>query len=301
MSFDHLHKRIKARKCPLAVELGLSPGELPPQLLESAQAACSDPLEGAAQAVRTFDLELLEALAGLVPAVVFPLPAYEQLGWRGLRVLEEVIRRARELDLFVIVDAKAGDEGEAGRAYARAWLGKTNLGAAQAVPFGGDCLTVNGYLGSEALRSVLEVCREEDKCFFALVKTAGAGAGELQDMVAGDRLVCQVVGDLTARLERETGQYGYSRAGAVVAAAYPSDLRALRKRLEHTFFLVPGYAPGMAQDLRFAFDPYGRGALLTAAAPVALAWRETGGDYREAAREAVRSLTGELRRYVTIL
>ena len=61
-------------------------------------------------------------------------------------------------------------------------------------------------------------------------------------MVAGDRLVYQVMGDLNQRAAKGTeGKYGYTMAGAVTGATYPSDIRALRKRLEHTFFLVPGY------------------------------------------------------------
>lgn len=75
-----------------------------------------------------------------------------------------------------------------------------------------------------------------------LVKTSNPGSGELQDIVAGDRLVYQVMGDLNERVAAGTeGKYGYTIAGAVTGATYPSDIRALRKRLGKTFFLVPGY------------------------------------------------------------
>ncbi len=97
-----------------------------------------------------------------------------------------------------------------------------------------------------------------------LVKTSNPGSGELQDMVAGDRLVYQVMGDLNQRIAKGTeGKYGYTMAGAVTGATYPSDIRALRKRLEHTFFLVPGYgAQGTAEDVQYAFDKYGHGAIV---------------------------------------
>lgn len=91
------------------------------------------------------------------------------------------------------------------------------------------------------------------------------GSGELQDIVAGDRLVYQVMGDLNERIAAGTeGKYGYTMAGAVTGATYPSDIRALRKRLEHTFFLVPGYGAqgGTADDVRYAFDKYGHGAIV---------------------------------------
>jgi orotidine-5'-phosphate decarboxylase len=201
-------------------------------------------LEGAAHALLAFDLGLLEALSGLVPAVLLPVSLYEALGWRGLQVLEEVIAAAREKGFFVIADAKVGEVGSAASLAAQAWLGTVPVGSAQQAVFGADCLTVSGYAGSEAISPVLETCLAQDKCFFTLVKTPNPSGGEVQAMVAGDRVVYQVVGDLTARLGRETvGKLGYSRAGAAVGTSFPSDLRALRKRLPETFFLVSGLTP----------------------------------------------------------
>lgn len=94
--------------------------------------------------------------------------------------------------------------------------------------FDADCVTLNGYMGSDSINPFLKAAQGEDKCVFVLVKTSNPGSGELQDMVAGDRLVYQVMGDLNQRIAKGTeGKYGYTMAGAVTGATYPSDIRAL--------------------------------------------------------------------------
>ena len=91
--------------------------------------------------------------------------------------------------------------------------------------FDADCVTLNGYMGSDSINPFLKAAQGEDKCVFVLVKTSNPGSGELQDMVAGDRLVYQVMGDLNQRIAKGTeGKYGYTMAGAVTGATYPSDI-----------------------------------------------------------------------------
>lgn len=260
MSFDRLQSLIKTTKCPLAVEL--SPAG-----------------EETAETFLPFALTLTDILRGVVPALRLPLGGYLRLGWRGVKALEELLGHAREAGLFTILDA--------------------TLCEAPASPLPGpeaDCLLVSGYLGSDSLIPLLEKCREEDKCLFVLAHTPNPSAGELQDLVAGDRLVYQVVGDLALRLGKgDLGKLGYSRAGIAVEGVYPSDLRALRKRWEHGFLLVSGEA----EDVRFAFDRYGRGALVSTAEPTAAA-RAAGGD-PAAALERAKALRDELKQYITIL
>lgn len=307
MSFDHLQTLIKARKNPTVAGLDPKPEYVPPHLLKASLDKYGETLEGAADAIYQFNMGLMDALCDVVPAVKPQSAFYERLGWQGMLVLEKTIRYAREKGLFVIADAKRGDIGSTAQAYSDAWLGKTRVGNTELSAFNADCLTINGYLGSDGILPFLETCRREDKCFFTLVKTSNPSSGELQDMVAGDRVVYQVMGDLTARLGQEDiGKFGYSRAGAVVGATYPSDLRSLRKRLEHTFFLVPGYGAqgGTAEDVRFAFDKYGRGAIVNASRSIMCAWQKSGHDgqdYQDAARAAAEAMRDDIKQFVTIL
>lgn len=307
MSFDHLQDLIKAKKNPTVAGLDPKPEYVPPHLLKTSLDRYGETLEGAADAILQFNMGLMDVLSDVVPAVKPQSAYYERLGWQGMRALEETIRYAKEKGLFVIADVKRGDIGSTAEAYSEAWIGKTRVGQSDNAAFDADCLTINGYMGSDSIVPFLDTCKTEDKCLFALIKTSNPSSGELQDMVAGDRVVYQVMGDLVQRLDREdTGRYGYSRAGAVVGATYPSELRGLRKRLEHTFFLVPGYGAqgGTAQDVQHAFDKFGRGAVVNASRSIMCAWKKTGRDgldYQDAARAAAEAMRDDIKQYVTVL
>ena len=101
------------------------------------------------------------------------------------------------------------------------------------------------------------------------------------------------------------GKYGYSLSGAVTGATWPEELRELRARLPHTFFLVPGYGAqgGTAEDVQYAFDQDGRGAIVNASRSIMCAWQKTGkdgADFQEAARAAAETMRDAIGRYVTI-
>ena len=307
MSFDALQEKIRAKKNPTVAGLDPKPEQIPPHILKASYETYGETLQGAAEAVWTFNQGLIDALCDVVPAVKPQAAYYERLGWRGLEVMERTIAYAREKDLFVIADIKRGDIGSTAQAYADAWLGETRVGEASHPVFNADCVTLNGYMGSDTIEPFVEACKAGDKCLFLLVKTSNPGSGELQNMVAGDRLVYKVMGDMTAKLGKGTeGRYGFHLAGAVVGATYPSDLRELRRRLEHTFFLVPGYGAqgGTAEDVQYAFNKYGHGAIVNASRSIMCAWQKTGRDgtdYQEAARAAAVAMRDDIRKYVTIV
>ena len=307
MSFDALQEKIRAKKNPTVAGLDPKPEQIPPHILKASYETYGETLQGAAEAVWTFNQGLIDALCDVVPAVKPQAAYYERLGWRGLEVMERTIAYAREKDLFVIADIKRGDIGSTAQAYADAWLGETRVGEASHPVFNADCVTLNGYMGSDTIEPFVEACKAGDKCLFLLVKTSNPGSGELQNMVAGDRLVYKVMGDMTAKLGKGTeGRYGFHLAGAVVGATYPSDMRELRRRLEHTFFLVPGYGAqgGTAEDVQYAFNKYGHGAIVNASRSIMCAWQKTGRDgtdYQEAARAAAVAMRDDIRTYVTIV
>ena len=308
MSFDALQDKIRAMKNPTVVGLDARVGHVPPHLLKAAMEQYGETRKAAAEAVWQFNKGLMDALCDIVPAVKPQSAYYEILGWEGMEVMERTIRYAKEKGFFVIADCKRGDIGSTATAYAEAWLGETQVGEQKVRAFDADCVTVNGYMGSDTINPFLDVCRAEDKCIFVLVKTSNPSSGELQDMVAGDRLVYKVMGDLTQRLGKGTegSKYGFTAAGAVVGATYPSDLKDLRRRLENTFFLVPGYGAqgGTAEDVRHAFNEYGRGAIVNSSRGIFYAWSKTGKDgldFQEAARTAAEAMRDDIKQYVTIL
>ena len=307
MSFDVLQDKIKAKKNPTVAGLDARVEYVPPFILKKHMDRHGETLEAAAQAVLEFDKGLIDALADVVPAVKPQSAYFEMLGWRGMRVLEELIAYAKEKSLFVIADIKRGDIGTTAAAYSEAWLGTTQVGGTACSVFDADCVTLNGYMGSDAIKPFLKDCTQWNKCAFVLAKTSNPSSVELQDIVAGDRLVYTVMGDLIQRWGQGTeGKYHYQTLGAVVGATHPSVLKELRRRLDRVFFLVPGYGAqgGTAADVRFAFDELGRGAIVNASRSIMCAWQKTGrdgADYQEAARAAAEQMRDEIKQYVTIL
>lgn len=295
MSLDRLIDAVKRTGNPTVAGLDPKLSYIPDYLRQRAFAQYGETLEGAAQAIFDYNRALIDALCGVVPAVKPQAAYYELYGWPGMRTLARTIAYAKGKGMFVITDGKRNDIGTTMEAYAAAHLGNTKVGAQVIPAFGGDALTVNGYLGSDGIRPVLSVCREQDAGLFVLVKTSNPSSGELQDRQIGGEPVYRVMGRLCEEWGAELpGQYGYSGVGAVVGATYPAQLRELRAALPHTWFLVPGYGAqgGGAKDVAGAFDRDGRGAIVNSSRAILTAWQKEGcapEDFAGAAlREALR-------------
>ncbi len=307
MSFDVLQDKIRAKKNPTVAGLDARIEYVPEHIRQAAFKEYGVGIKGACEAIYQFNVGLIDALCDVVPAVKPQAAYYENLGWQGMEMLERTIRYAKSKGLYVIADIKRGDIGSTATSYAEGWLSGTPIEGQVFKTFDADCVTLNGYMGSDSINPFLEAAKAENKTVFVLVKTSNPGSGELQDIVAGDRLVYQVMGDLNERIAKGTeGKYGYTIAGAVTGATYPSDIRALRKRLEHTFFLVPGYGAqgGTAEDVQYAFDKYGHGAIVNSSRGIMCAWKKTGGDghdFGDAARNAAIAMRDDIKRFVTVV
>ncbi len=307
MSFDILQDKIRAMKNPTVAGLDARIDYVPEYIRQAAYKEYGVGLKGACEAIYQFNVGLIDALCDVVPAVKPQSAYYENLGWQGMEMLERTIKYAQSKGLYVIADIKRGDIGATATAYAEGWLSGTMIEGENYKTFDADCVTLNGYMGSDSINPFLEAAKKDNKTVFVLLKTSNPSSGELQDMVAGDRLVYQVMGDLNERIAKGTeGKYGYTMAGAVTGATYPSDIRALRKRLEHTFFLVPGYGAqgGTAEDVQYAFDKYGHGAIVNSSRGIMCAWKKTGGDghdFGDAARNAAIAMRDDIKQFVTIV
>lgn len=307
MSFDVLQDKIIAVKNPTVVGLDPKPDYVPLHIRKECYAQYGESLEGAAEAIYRFNCGLMDALADLIPAVKPQSAYYECLGWRGMEVMERTIRYAQEKGLYVIADIKRGDIGSTAEAYSDGWLGATTVEGKKYKIFDADCVTLNGYMGSDSVNPFLKTCKEEDKSAFILVKTSNPGSGDLQNISANDgKTVYGVMAELIERWGAGTeGRYGYTMAGAVTGATHPKELQEIRASMPHTFLLVPGYGAqgGTAEDVQYAFHAKGRGAIVNSSRGIICAWKKTGKDgldYQEAARNAVIAMRDDICRYITI-
>ncbi len=296
MALDRLIEKIAQLQNPTVAGLDPKLDYVPGFIKEKAFAKYGETLEGAAAALLEYNKGLIDALCEIVPAVKPQCAYYEMYGWQGVKALHDTIAYAQEKGMFVITDGKRNDIGTTMQAYAAAHLGSVTVGGGNCIPFGGDALTVNPYLGSDGIDPLFGICKEADKGMFVLVKTSNPSSGELQDQVfEGGKTLYSAVGQLCEHWgEALPGKHGYSGVGVVVGATYPEQLAELRTALPHTFFLVPGYGAqgGGAKDVAPAFDSNGLGAIVNASRSILCAWQKTGAaeqDYaKAAAQEAIK-------------
>lgn len=307
MSFDVLQEKIREKKNPTVAGLDARIEYVPEYIRKEAFEKYGVGLKGAVEAIWQFNVGLIDALCDIVPAVKPQAAYYENLGWQGMEMLERTIRYAKEKGLFVIADIKRGDIGSTATAYAEGWLSGAPIEGQVFKSFDADCVTLNGYMGSDSIKPFLEAAKGEDKCAFVLVKTSNPGSGELQDVKAADgRTIYEVMGELNEQIAAGTeGKYGFTMAGAVTGATYPQQIQDLRSRLPHTFFLVPGYGAqgGTAAEVKYAFNEKGHGAIVNSSRGIMCAWKKTGGDghdFKEAARNAAIAMRDDIAQFVTV-
>jgi len=264
---DRLADAVQQRRTPVLVGLDPRTEMLPDSLMPAGGGAAS--LAERATAYRAFCHGIIDVVAPLVPAVKPQAAFFEELGPAGMAALGDVISYARQKGLLVIFDGKRGDIGSTAAAYAQGLLGHDS-------PWGADALTVNPYLGDDALQPFVDVAQQQAAGIFVLVKTSNPGSRMLQDLSVDGRPLYRHVAEYVEGLAAQTaGSSGYGAVGAVIGATHPQQLTELRGVMPHTWFLVPGFGAqgGTARDVAPAFDSSGCGAIVNNSRGIMLAYR----------------------------
>jgi orotidine-5'-phosphate decarboxylase len=231
------------------------------------------------EALLSFNQAIIDATADLVCAFKPNSAFYEAHGPAGMQALVRTIAyiHDRYPDVPVILDVKRGDIGSTSRAYARAAFDA----------FGADAVTLQPYVGREALDPFLE---RGDRGCFILCRTSNPGSGELQDMRVRPSGVEQPLYVALAR--RVASEWnGRGNCGLVVGATYPEELRQVRTAAADLPILVPGIgAQGgdLEATLRAGLDGNGTGLIISASRSVLYA--SNGPDYATAARAEAQRL-----------
>lgn len=299
MSVDLLWQKIQELKNPTVAGLDPDLSYIPAEIKENAYGEHGKTLKGGAMAILAFNKGLIDALYDVVPAVKPQSAYYEAFGSFGVWALEETIAYAKSKGMYVIADVKRNDIGSTSAAYARAYLGETDVAGEKFAPFGCDAVTVNGYLGSDGIAPFLAEC-QRGRMIFCLVKTSNPSSGELQDRLIDGRPVYEIMAEMVNRWgEGLIGRCGYSQAGAVVGATYPEQQKLLRQKMPKAFFLVPGYGAqgAKAADIVHAFDKNGGGAVVNSSRGILCAWQKgayAGAGFAAAARAEAKRMRDEI-------
>lgn len=297
---DRFMNKIEKMANPTVVGLDPTYEMIPPQIKSEMLEKYGKNAKAAAKMLLSFNQGIIDQIADLVPAVKLQIAMYEQYGIEGLQAYLETITYARKKGLLIIGDIKRGDIASTAAAYA-AHIAGAEIEGVRFDLWNEDAVTLNPYMGFDGIEPFLEPCTQYDKGIFVLVKTSNPSGKELQDLVADGMPIYEHTAQLVSEWGKASmGSNGYSRVAAVVGATYAEQGRELRKKMPHTFFLIPGYGAqgASAEDLKGYFDQDGRGCIVNSSRGIIAAYlknkKYTAADYAEAARAAVLEMRSDL-------
>ena len=305
---NKLINKIQKTKAPIVVGLDPMISYVPEHIQKKAFAEYGETLEGAAEAIWQFNKEIVDKTYDLIPAVKPQIAMYEQFGIEGLKAYKKTVDYCKSKELVVIGDIKRGDIGSTSAAYAVGHLGKVQVGSKTYAGFDEDFATVNPYLGSDGVKPFIDVCKQENKGLFILVKTSNPSSGEFQDQKIDGKPLYELVGEKVAQWgEEHMGESGYSYVGAVVGATYPEQGEILRKVMPKSFILVPGYGAqgGKGKDLVHFFNEDGLGAIVNSSRGIIAAYKQEAyakfgaENFGDASRAAVEAMIADIQGALT--
>lgn len=287
MSVDVLQNKIRKKKNPCALVLSPETSLIPP----SFASAFEDP----AMAAGEYCAALLEALKEQLPAVRVDFGAFALMGAEGINQMHRLMKLAKDLGYYVILDWMRLENPESAKAAASVLM---------QWPCDGVSLCVYG--GSDCVKPYIAAANQGKKSVFVTLKTGNKSGSELQDLQTGGRLVYTAAADMVVRWgESAMERCGYSRIAAMAGANNASALRNLRQKYPNLFLVVDGLdATGAnAKNASNAFDKMGHGGLCCAGRGILGAWKEAeaGTDPVAAAVEEAERMKRNVTRYVTIL
>ena len=299
---NKLVANIKKTNAPIVVGLDPMLNYIPEHVQKKAFEEFGETLEGAAEAIWQFNKEIVDKTYDLIPAVKPQIAMYEQFGIPGLEAFKKTVDYCKEKGLVVIGDIKRGDIGSTSAAYAVGHLGHVQVGSKSYAPFDEDFVTVNPYLGSDGVNPFIDICKEENKGLFILVKTSNPSSGEFQDQLVDGRPLYELVGEKVAAWGEAHMGDEYSYIGAVVGATYPEMGKVLRKVMPKSYILVPGYGAqgGQGKDLVHFFNEDGLGAIVNSSRGIIAAYKQEAyakfgaENFGDASRAAVEAMVADI-------
>ncbi len=297
---DRLMEKIDSLKNPTVVGLDptyeMIPGTLKSEMLNQ----YGKTSKAVANMLFSFNREIIDGVCDIVPAVKLQIAMYEQYGLDGLTAYMETIYYAKEKGLMVIGDIKRGDIASTATAYA-AHINGVEIEGEHFDLWNEDAVTLNPFMGFDAIKPFVQPCNEYDKGLFLLVKTSNPSGKEIQDLICDGMPIYEHVAKLVSEWGTlAMGKNGYSKIAAVVGATYQEQGRQLRIKMPHTFFLIPGYGAqgGTAADLKGYFDQDGKGCIVNSSRGIIGAYKKDGKyqdhNVADAARDAAMAMRLDL-------
>lgn len=296
----HFADRLAAavRRCGNTVCVGLDPRwpQLPDEIRRRHGAGSLDTV---ARAYQEFCGRVIDVVAPLVPVVKPQCAFFEACGAAGFAALDNVLAKARSRGLLTIVDGKRNDIASTAEAYADAAFAGAAFEGRRFPVWQADAITINPYLGRDAVEPFLAAARRSGGGVFVLVRTSNAGAGQFQDLLCQGRPLFEHVAEaVRAWAEENLGDCGFGDVGAVVGATHPAEVVRLRELLPNVLFLVPGFGAqgGAAADVAPAFRADGLGAIINNSRGIIASFAPEDANWEAAVEKATRAMIAALAR-----
>lgn len=284
MIIDRLYNDVK-NKGPVCAGLDTQLGFLPGYLVEKSWTP--------GEKIFEFNRRIMDAVKDDVGCFKVQIACYEALGLDGMQAFAKTVAYGRNLGCVVISDVKRGDIASTAKQYAQGHF---------TGDFETDMITVNAYMGVDAISPYYEYLNDREKGLFVLVKTSNPSGVDFQDMdMGGMTLYERMAARVGAWGEGFLGECGFSSIGAVAGCTYPEEFERVRARMPHTFFLIPGYGAqgGTGEDIARFFKDGVCGVVNSSRGLICAHRGKTDGvDYVNFVRDAVRAMREDIARYL---
>lgn len=215
-----------------------------------------------------FNKALVDATHDITACYKVQIAYYESYGLAGLRAYAKTLAYLRSLNAVIIADIKRGDIAKTAEMYAKAHF---------TGDFEADFITLSPYMGLDSLSPYLPYLKDQGKGVFVLIRTSNEGAKDIEYLpTENGKRVYDVVGEKLQVLGKDyIGNCGYSAIGGVMGCTHPEEAAEIRKSLDTTFFLIPGYGAqgGKAEDIA-KYLKNGNGGVVNSSRGILLAYRK---------------------------
>jgi orotidine-5'-phosphate decarboxylase len=290
MFSDKLIGEIKKKKTYLCLGLDPNVEKIPQELLSSNKTKEKDEVQAICNAIYEFNCGLIDSCAEYAACVKPQSAFYEVYGHKGVEAFDKTVKYAHKNGLQVVADAKRNDIASTAGAYAKAFFEMYKC----------DCLTVTPYLGSDGITPFTDY---KERGIFVLLKTSNPSGDEIQKLsVDGEPLYLKLADLINKWGESSIGESGFSNVGAVVGATFPEEAKAVRERMPHTIFLVPGFGAqgGDPAKLNAFFNSDKQGAIINSSRDINYAYIKHGGDFKSAAAKRAMETRDEINRVLGV-
>lgn len=239
MIMDRLYKA--ALKSPVCVGLDTK-AEFLPEYLKKKDWSLGEK-------ITVFNQKIVDATIDISACYKMQIACYEALGLDGMKAYSETVSYVRKNGSIAIGDCKRGDITSTAAQYAKGHFEGD---------FEVDILTVNAYMGEDAVSPYFPYLENNEKGLFVLLHTSNPSSRDFQELTleGSSQKLYEAVGDkITEWGKPYIGESGYSAVGAVVGLTFPEEFEALQDQCPSTFFLVPGYGAqgGTGKDIANIF------------------------------------------------